>query len=71
MLIECIHLQKETLLNEAQDMSQKKINRGVLIRFIGNPYVHQTPENNCFMLLVQLEQIKYSSIYEYIYFGFF
>ena len=51
--------------------SKKKINRGVLIRFIGNPYVHQTPENNCFMLLVQLEQIKYSSVYEYIYFGFF
>ena len=50
---------------------KKKINRGDLIRFIGNPYVHQTPENNCFMLLVQLEQIKYSSIYEYIYFGFF
>ena len=49
MLIECFNLQKETLLNEAQDMSQKKINRGVLIRFIGNPYVHQTPENNFFI----------------------
>ena len=50
MLIECFNLQKETLLNEAQDMSQKKKNnRGVLIRFIGNPYVHHTPENNFFI----------------------
>ena len=28
---------------------QKIINRGVLIRFIGNPHFYQAPESSCFI----------------------
>ena len=49
VLIECFHLEKETLVNGVQDMSQKIINWGVLIRFVGNPHVYQTPKSNYFI----------------------
>ena len=49
LLIECFHLENETLVNEVQNMRQNVINRGVLIRFVGNPQVYQAPEINCFI----------------------
>ena len=34
-------------------MSQNVINQGVLIRFVGNPHVHQDPEVTVLLLVVQ------------------
>ena len=34
-------------MNGIQDISQKIINRGVLMRFAGNPHVYQAPKSNC------------------------
>ena len=39
----------ETLVNRVQNMGQNVINRGVLIRFVGNLHVYQAPESNCFI----------------------
>ena len=30
-------------------MSQKLINRVVLVRFVGNPHVYQAPKSSCFI----------------------
>ena len=49
VLIECFHLQNETCVNGVQDMSQIIINRGVLIKFVGNPRVYQAPKSSCFI----------------------
>ena len=49
VLIECFHLENETLVNGVQNMSQNVINRWVLIRFAGNPHVYQAPARNCFI----------------------
>ena len=49
LLIECFHLENETLVNGVQNMRQNVINRGVLIRFVGNPQAYQAPEINCFV----------------------
>ena len=49
MSIECFHLQNETLVNGVQDMSQKIIYRGYLIRFVGNAHVYQALESSCFI----------------------
>ena len=35
-------------MNWVQDMSQKLINRWVLISFEGSPHVYQAPKNGCF-----------------------
>ena len=50
VLIECFHLQNDTLVNGVQDMSQKIINWGVvLIRFVGNPHFYQAPKSSSFI----------------------
>ena len=49
VLIECFDMQNESLVNRVQDMTQRIINRGVLIRFLGNSHIYQTPETNCFI----------------------
>ena len=49
LLIECFHLENETLVNGVQNVRQNVINRGVLIGFVGNPLVYQAPEINCFI----------------------
>ena len=54
VLIECCHFQNETLVNGIQDMDQKILNRAVLIRFVGNPYVYLAPESNCFIAAVAI-----------------
>ena len=50
VLIECFHLQNETLVSGVQDMSQKMINRESykVCRFVGNSHVYQAPKSNCF-----------------------
>ena len=51
VLIECFHLQNETLVSGVQDMSQKMINRESykVCRFVGNSHVYQAPKSNCFI----------------------
>lgn len=58
MLIECFHLQNDTLVNGVQDMRQKVINRIVLIKFwsldyfskyADNPHIYQALESTCFI----------------------
>ena len=44
LLIECFHLQNETLVNGVQDMSKKRLT-GRLIRFVGSIHLYQAPES--------------------------
>ena len=47
--IQCFHLESKTLVNGVQDMSQKIIHQGYLIRFAGNAHVYQTLESSWFI----------------------
>ena len=49
VLIECFHLQNETLLSGVQNMSQKIIKQGGHIRFVGNSHIYQASKSNCFI----------------------
>ena len=46
VIIECFNFQNETLVNGVQDMSQKIINREILITFFGNPHIYEAPESS-------------------------
>ena len=59
MFIGCLHQQNEILVNEIQNISQKVINREVLIRFgdrqhfpiyLGNTHNYQACESNYFIV---------------------
>ena len=47
--IESFHLQNEATASGVQDMTQKIINRAVLIRVVGNHHVYQAPKSSCFI----------------------
>ena len=70
ILIECFHLQNERLVSGVQDMRHKIINRGVLVRFVGNVHVCQVPKSSFFIAACTIG--AYQALFnKYIYFSIF